>query len=263
MTDTQALFADLAAEGDALDALVADLSPEQWGIASASPGWTVAHQIAHLTWTDDIAILAATDPDGFAARLKEAIAAPTSLVDNAAAEGAKLPPADLLAQWRKGRAAMVDALKAVPSSQKLPWFGPPMSAASMATARIMETWAHGQDIVDGLGLARQPTARLRHVAHIGVRTVGFAFMVHNLPVPTEPFRVELTGPNDEAWIWGEPEATNRVTGPALDFCLLVTQRRHHDDLHVEFVGQQAQQWAAIAQAFAGLPGEGRKAGQFQ
>jgi uncharacterized protein (TIGR03084 family) len=263
MTNPQALFTDLAAEGDDLDTLVADLSPEEWGSATAAPGWTVAHQIAHLAWTDDVARLAATDSAEFAARLQAALAAPASFVDNAAAAGAELPPADLLASWRKGRAGMVEALAAVRPGHKLPWFGPPMAAPSMATARLMETWAHGQDIVDGLGLTRRPTARLRHVAHIGVRTVGFAFVVHSLPVPAEPFRVELTGPDGEVWSWGEPDAANRVTGPALDFCLLVTQRRHPDDLNLEFVGDQARQWASIAQAFAGLPGEGRKAGQFQ
>jgi uncharacterized protein (TIGR03084 family) len=262
MTDPQALFADLAAEGADLDALVADLPAEMWGRPTPAPGWTVAHQIAHLAWTDGVAILAATDADEFAASLKAALAAPTSFVDDAAAEGAQLPPADLLAKWRAGRTAMVEALTAVPPGEKLPWFGPPMSTASMATARIMETWAHGQDIVDGLGRTRQPTARLRHVAHIGARTVGFAFTVHSLPVPTEPFRVELAGPNGETWTWGEPDAANRVTGAALDFCLLVTQRRHLDDLNLNLTGDQAQQWAPIAQAFAGLPGEGRKAGQF-
>lgn len=262
MTDPQALFADLAAEGNELDTLVADLPDAQWANPSAAPGWTIAHQIAHLAWTDDVAFLAATDPDEFAARLKAASAAPTTFVDNAAAEGAQLSPADLLNKWRTGRTALADALAAVPPGQKLAWFGPPMGAASMATARIMETWAHGQDIVDGLGQTRQPTARLRHVAHIGVRTVGFAFTLHNLPVPEQPFRVELAGPNGETWTWGEPDAANRVTGPVLDFCLLVTQRRHPGDLHLDAVGDQATQWLSIAQAFAGLPGEGRKAGQF-
>jgi uncharacterized protein (TIGR03084 family) len=263
MTDPQALFADLAAEGDDLDRLVADLPEPEWRSPSASPGWSVAHQIAHLTWTDDVAILAATDPDAFAARLQSALGASATFVDDVAAEGAAMAPADLLTKWRTGRKTMVDALAAVPRGQKLPWFGPPMAAPSMATARIMETWAHGQDIVDGLGLSRQPTARLRHVAHIGVRTVNFAFTLHNLPVPTKPFRVELTGPDGETWTWGEPGAANRVTAPALDFCLLVTQRRHPDDLHVVVIGEQARKWLPIAQAFAGLPGEGRKAGQFQ
>jgi uncharacterized protein (TIGR03084 family) len=263
MTDPQTLFADLAAEGDELDALVADRPAPDWQRPTAAPGWSVAHQIAHLSWTDGVAILAATDPNAFAVRLQDALGSSATFVDDIAAEGATMPPAELLDRWRSGRKAMVDALAAVPRGQKLPWFGPPMAAASMATARIMETWAHGQDIVDGLGLTRQPTARLRHVAHIGVRTVGFAFAIHNLPVPAEAFRVELTGPNGETWTWGEPDAANRVTGPALDFCLLVTQRRHADDLTVTAVGEQARQWLPIAQAFAGLPGEGRKAGQFQ
>ena len=262
MTDPQTLFADLAAEGDDLDALVADLPARDWQRPTAAPGWSVAHQVAHLSWTDGVAILSATDPDEFAARLQSALSASATFVDDIAAEGAAMAPAELLDRWRAGRKAMVDALVAVPRGHKLPWFGPPMAAGSMATARIMETWAHGQDIVDGLGLTRQPTARLRHVAHIGVRTVGFAFAVHDLPVPTESFRFELAGPNGETWTWGEPGAANRVTGPALDFCLLVTQRRHPDDLNLTTAGDQARQWLPIAQAFAGLPGDGRKAGQF-
>ncbi|HEX3779293.1 MAG TPA: TIGR03084 family metal-binding protein [Pseudonocardiaceae bacterium] len=263
MTDLQALFADLAAEGTELDTLVAGLNADQWRGATAAPGWTVAHQISHLAWTDQVATLAATDPTAFAERVEEALRAPTSFADTAAEEGALLPSADLLAEWRSGRLEMLSALADVPAGRKLPWFGPPMSAASMATARLMETWAHGQDIVDGLALSRQPTARLRHVAHIGVRTVGFAFTLHDLPVPTEPFHIELTAPDGESWTWGAPDAADRISCTALDFCLLVTQRRHPDDLTLDVHGAQAQQWVPIAQAFAGLPGEGRKAGQFQ
>lgn len=263
MTGPQALLADLAAEGAELDTLVAGLTAGQWRSATASPGWTVAHQISHLAWTDEVATLAATDPTAFAEQLQEALQAPTSFVDTVAAEGALLPSPDLLAEWRRGRIELLDALLAVPAGQKLPWFGPPMSAASMATARLMEIWAHGQDIVDGLSISRVPTARLRHVAHIGVRTVGFACTLHDLPVPTEPFRVELTGPDGESWTWGSADAANRVSGTALDFCLLVTQRRHPDDLALDVQGEQARQWVPIAQAFAGLPGDGRKAGQFR
>ena len=144
---------------------------------------------------------------------------------------------------------------------RLPWFGLPMSAASSLTARIMETWAHGQDIADALGRAREPTGRLRHIAHIGVRALPYSFAVHGLEVPPEPVRVELTGPAGELWTWGPGHAANRVTGPALDFCLLVTQRRHREDTAVAAEGQVADQWLAIAQAFAGPPGDGRRPGQ--
>jgi uncharacterized protein (TIGR03084 family) len=130
----------------------------------------------------------------------------------------------------------------------------------MATARIMETWAHGQDVADALGVRRTPTARLRHVAHIGVRTRDFAYMIRGLPVPSEQFRVELLGPAGELWTWGPDDAAQRVTGPALEFCLLVTQRVHREDTALVAVGEDANMWLTIAQAFAGPPGRGREVG---
>jgi uncharacterized protein (TIGR03084 family) len=105
---------------------------------------------------------------------------------------------------------------------------------------------------------RAPTARLRHVAHLGVRTRDFAFTLHRLTPPAQPFRVELTGPAGERWTWGPDVATGRVTGPAEDFCLLVTQRRDPRDLAVVAEGEAARTWLSIAQAFAGPPGRGRR-----
>jgi uncharacterized protein (TIGR03084 family) len=258
--DIDALLADLVAEGADLDTAVSTLDDDRWRAATPAAGWTVAHQIAHLAWTDKAAILAASDVDGFSAILRDAAANPHSFVDGQADSGAAMPPADLLALWRDSRTAMVSALHTVPAGRKLPWFGPPMGTASMATARLMETWAHGQDVADAIGRQRTPTARLRHIAHIGVRTVGFAFALHRLDAPTEPFRIELTGPDGDLWTWGEDASPNRITAPALDFCLLVTQRRHRDDLDIVATGDQARQWVPIAQAFAGPPGPGRQPG---
>ncbi|HKN96208.1 MAG TPA: TIGR03084 family metal-binding protein, partial [Pseudonocardiaceae bacterium] len=249
MTDTAGLLADLTAEGADLDAMVSTLDDDGWRTMTPADGWTVAHQIAHLTWTDRVAVLAATDVEAFSGVIRAAMAAGGSLVDDAAAERAALPADRLLADWRTSRADIVAALRAVPDGRKVPWFGPPMSAASMATARLMETWAHGQDVADALGVHRVPTARLRHVAHIGVRTVTFAFAVHGMAAPPAPFRVELTGPAGEQWTWGPGDADDRVTGPALDFCLLVTQRRHRADLALTATGPDAERWLSIAQAF--------------
>src|SRR5262245_57082619 len=137
-----------------------------------------------------------------------------------------------------------------------------MAVSSMVTARIMETWAHGQDIADALGVERVPTARLKHVAHIGVRARPFAYHAHGLEAPADDVRVELTGPGGELWTWGAPDAGQRMSGPALDFCLLVTQRRHRADLALEASGAEADRWLDIAQAFAGPPGAGRTPGQF-
>lgn len=258
MSDPGAVLADLRAEGEELDALVAGLPAARWGMPTPAEGWTLAHQIAHLAWTDRQALLSATDPDGFVRAAREALASPLTFVDAAAEAGARTPPARLLAGWRAGRDELLGVLAAHPAGGKLPWYGPPMSVASMATARLMETWAHGQDIADALGVTRLPTARLRHIARLGVRTRDFAYATHRLTPPEEEFRVELRAPDGSVWAYGPPDARQRVTGGALEFCLLVTQRAHRDDLpSLRAEGPEAERWLRIAQAFAGPPGKGR------
>lgn len=262
MADVDALLSDLGVEGDALEEMVGSLDQAGWRTPTPAPGWTVAHQIGHLAWTDDVALTSVLDPAAFGLVLKEAASDPTHMVDRIAAERAGTAPGELLSSWATGRHRLVDALRGVAQGRKLDWFGPPMSAASMASARLMETWAHGQDVADGLGLTRAATDRLRHVAHIGVRTRDFAYRVHHQEPPAQAFLVQLAGPSGDTWTWGPQDAAQRVTGPALDFCLLVTQRRHRQDLALETSGVEADRWLDIAQAFAGNPGQGRRPGQF-
>ncbi|MEU2119428.1 TIGR03084 family metal-binding protein [Streptomyces sp. NPDC016459] len=257
MSDPVAVLDDLRDESAQLDLMVSRLTPEMWAAPTPAPGWTLAHQIAHLAWTDRAALLAATDADAFAAETAKALAAPDRFVDEGAEEGAKLPPAELLARWREGREKLQEALRAVPPGVRFPWYGPPMSAPAMATARLMETWAHGQDVADALGVVREPTARLRHVAWIGHRARDYAFLVRGLPAPAEPFRVELRAADGTVWSYGPEGAAQKVTGPALDFCLLVTQRTHRADTALVADGPDAEQWLTIAQAFAGPAGTGR------
>ncbi|MFG2128841.1 TIGR03084 family metal-binding protein [Streptomyces sp. NPDC048751] len=257
MSDPTPVFDDLRAEGEELDRLLAELSVEQWALPTPAPGWTIAHQIAHLAWTDRSALVAVTDEDGFRALVERALAAPESFVDEGAEEGARLQPGELLARWRQGRAGLDKALRDSAPGARFPWYGPPMSAASMATARLMETWAHGLDVAAALGVERTPGDRLRHIARLGVRTRDFAYGVHGLEPPADEFRVELTAPSGDLWTYGPEHATQRVTGPALDFCLLVTQRAHRADLALRAEGPDADRWLDIAQAFAGPPGTGR------
>lgn len=257
MAGPESIVADLRAESDDLDALVAPLPADRWADPTPAPGWSIAHQVGHLLWTDRVALTSVTDEAGFADALKAAAADPTGFVDAGAEELAALPPAELLADWRATRGRLHEELLLVPVGRKLPWFGPPMSAASMATARLMETWAHGLDVADALGVKRAATDRLRSIAHLGVRTRDYAFSVNNLPAPAEPFLVELRGPGGDTWTWGPVDATQRVTGSAEDFCFLVTQRRPLSALDITADGPDAQRWLEIAQAFAGPPGVGR------
>lgn len=255
------LLADLAAEGELLDAAVAGLTGSGWHTPTPAPGWDVATQIAHLAWTDEVAVAAATDKQRWDAVVTEALADIEGYVDARAMAGAAVPPPELLQRWRDSRSELAVALRAFPDGERMPWFGPPMSPASMATARFMETWAHSLDVHQALGLESEPTDRIRHVAHLGVRTRGYAYSVHGETAPDTPIRVELTAPSGERWTFGPEDAEQSVRGSAYDFCRLVTRRLHRADTDLVAVGPDADHWLDLAQAFAGPPGAGRQPGR--
>lgn len=265
MSLLQDLLGDLGAETDELRAVVAPLGAEDWARPTPAPGWSIATQVAHLAWTDEAATAAAAsvapagpaDPTAWEALREAALVDGEHVVDRGARALAARPPAELLGRWDVGRLALAVALRGVPEGTRMPWFGPPMSAASMATARFMETWAHGLDVRSALGVAREPTDRIRHVAHLGVHTRDFAYSVHGEQPPDQAFRVELVAPSGEVWAWGPPQGTSSVRGSAYDFCRLVTQRVHRDDTGLVATGPDASHWLDIAQAFAGGPGAGR------
>ncbi|MFF5234281.1 TIGR03084 family metal-binding protein [Dactylosporangium sp. NPDC000521] len=262
MVTLDEVLKDLQAESDSLDRLVSALDDKDWSRPTPAKGWTVAHQIAHLHWTDTVATLAAADPAAFVARMS-AIEDPLTMVDRAAADTIA-PPAELLRRWRDGRQALAEALSATPKDEKLPWFGTAMSPLSSATGRMMETWAHGQDVAETFPDRpdaqehRRPTDRLRHVANLGFRTIGHSFLSHGERPPAAPFRIELSTVDGQVWTFGPEDAPNRVVGPAEDFCLLVTQRRHPADLRLQATGDEARRWTTLAQAFAGPPGQKRE-----
>src|SRR5690606_26689050 len=146
---------DLDAESNELDELVAALPSQEWATVTTAEGWTISHQIAHLLWTDEASVEAITDPDRFTDRyLRGDEAEAEAAVEQVTSDLAAQPCEELLTRWRRSRADLVGALRGVPAGQKLTWFGPPMSAASMATARLMETWAHSLDVWDALGLTK-------------------------------------------------------------------------------------------------------------
>jgi uncharacterized protein (TIGR03084 family) len=249
------VLADLTAEGDRLEALVAPLDDAGWRTPTPAAGWDVATQIGHLAWTDEVAVKAATDKAAWDAVVLEGMADIDGYVDAQALLVAKDP--DLDSRWREARRTLQATLAAFPHGEKMPWFGPPMSSTSMATARLMETWAHSLDVHEALGASVEDTDRIRHIAHLGVRTRNFSFSVHGLTAPAEEFRIDLVSPSEEVWTWGPEDAAQTLTGSAGDFCRLVTQRMHRADTDLVASGPDADRWLDIAQAFAGPPGEGR------
>ena len=253
---------DLAIEQQELDAVVSNLDEVGWKTMTPSEGWDIKEQIRHLAYIENRAKLAASKPEAFKQWLEEMLQDPDAMTRHMETTGKDLTGRETLKWWREERKALLEILVKMDRRTRLPWYGPALSAMSFATARLMETWAHGQDIVDALGIRRKSTARLRHIAHLGVRTLAWSFTNRKMEMPDTPVRVELTGPSGDIWSWGPEEAKDRVKGPAEDFCLVVVQRRHLADTDLVITGETARQWMSIAQAYAGPPTEGRKPGKF-
>lgn len=255
MVELDQILDDLAAEHDALDAVVAGLTEEQWEHITPAESWTVKDQISHLAFFDERAAEAASDTQAFMESVSRAANDPAAYMEEALGRGREGPP---LEWWRWARNQMIETVRPMDVKARIPWYGPPMSVASFVTARLMETWAHGQDVIDALGVTREATDRLHHIAHLGVRTRSFSFTNRGLSEPEGDVRVELLAPSGEVWCWGAENAGSRVAGPAEDFCLVVVQRRHIDDTDLVTEGEAASEWMQVAQAFAGPPGAGRK-----
>ena len=259
------LVQDLLDEQASLDGIVARLDHGQWDLPTPSPRWSVTDQIGHLRYFDGAAALAIRDPDAFSAEAKRLMAASleseTSGDDYTLGDFRCLSPADRLASWRKGRAELAAAAGTLGERDRVNWYGPSMGAKSFLTARLMEAWAHGTDVCDAVGARREPTHRLRHVAQLGYITRGWSYVNRGLTPPEGDVRVELAAPSGDPWYWGDADAAGEdaVTGPALDFCLVVTQRRHVSDTALEVCGELAREWLTMAQAFAGPPTDGPSA----
>ncbi|GAC1609970.1 MAG: TIGR03084 family metal-binding protein [Mycobacteriales bacterium] len=251
--DLQPLLADLRAEQADLRQVIegADISTP-----TPAAGWDVRDCLSHLAATDVEATLSLTDPDQFIAKLPMIATDIEGFLTDQLTARKIIPQGDFLDQWETGFERMLTAFADVELDAKLPWYGPPMSPASFATARLMEYWAHGQDVADGLGVDRVPTARLRHICHLGFRTRGFAYVNRGLQAPAADVLLRLSAPDGATWQYGSVDAPGQVTGSAHDFALLVTQRRHRDDVDLRATGD-AEEWLRIAQCFAGPPGSGR------
>ncbi len=255
-SDLEDVRADLFAEQDALDAIVAGLADEQWDLPTPSAGWNVADQIGHLTYFDGTAATAIIAPEAFSAEVQALYAA----VGEGAVGGdaftlgefRQLPRDRQLEAWRASRRRLAEAAAGLTDATRIVWYGPSMGSKSFLTARLMEVWAHGNDVIEAVGATREATDRLRHIAQLGYITRGWSYAVRGETAPEGEIRLVLTSPSSRTWTWGPDDATDTVRGSAEDFCLVVTQRRHVDDTQLQ-AGALGRHWLLRAQAFAGGP----------
>ncbi len=249
--DLPSLLADLRDEQADLRHLVIGASLDA---PTPAHGWDVRDAVSHLWGSDREATNAAGAPASFLAQLPGIALDIDGFLTGQLVEGRQLGTG-LLPRWQADFDRMVVVLGELDPSTRVPWYGPPMSLTSFATARLMEYWAHGQDVADGLAATRTPTARLRHICHLGVQTYGFAYAIRGLDAPGPAPSVRLLAPDGGTWEWGSGD--DAVEGAAVDFCLRVTQRRHRDDTGLVATGPRADAWLNLAQCFAGPPGPGR------
>lgn len=259
MGKLEGLIRDLESEHEKLDSEVASLEADAFEKKTLAEGWTVGDQLSHLAYFDAAAVLALSAPAAFAEHKKGLMEGGLTAHPDVAL-GRNESPDRLLSDWRKGRRDLIGALEAADEKERLPWYGPDMGLVSFVTARLMETWAHGQDVRDGLGLPPAVSERLRHVCHLGYAARSYAYLVHGLPRPEVPVRLEATAPDGSLWSFGPEEADQAIRGSALGVALVFTQRRHPEDTDVVPEGDSATEWLGIAQAFAGPAGTGRPPG---
>ena len=256
---------DLREEGDELYELLKTLDESVWEQPTLFKSWTVQDVVEHLHFSDRLAVLSLKSDEEFlkvAAEMGKAILEEgLDLKTYSRRQLGSLEPSAALKLWRDYFVEMCDLLDAADPKARLKWFGPDMGVRMFTTARQMETWAHGQDIYDLLGVPREYTSRLKNIAVIGVKTFGWTFVNRGLEVPPDIPYVRLTAPSGEIWEWNPPNPENRVEGLASEFCHVVTQGRNIADTQLEVVGETATKWMAIAQCFAGGPEDPPKPGQ--
>ncbi len=254
MNELDELVEDLRAEQASLEQVLAGRSEADWARPTPAVGWSVSDQIAHLAYFDAAAAQAIEDPDAFAAAREELVRAALSVGVDEYTLGAlrTLSSASIHAAWTEAATRLLVAASGLHAERRLAWYGPDMKARSFLTARLMETWAHGTDVADALGTHLPATARLRHIVRLGWNTRDWSYRVRAEEVPDARLRLALTSPGGETWVLGPDDADETLSGPAEDFCLVVTQRRHVDDTDLD-AGTWARHWLLRAQAFAGAP----------
>ncbi len=248
---------DFTAEVDELDGVLARISERDFERTTAFKAWTINDVILHLHATDLTAMVSLRDPDAYRtlrAHVQARKAAGMTTRDEARDRFQALGGGHALRRiWRQGVDELCARLAARDPEDRIAWGGPDMGVRMFTTARQMETWSHGQEVFDVLGLDRVPTPRLRNIATIGVRTYGWTFANRQQSPPGDPPHVRLQGPSRDIWEWNPPQLQNSVTGCALEFCQVVTQVRNIADTQLVVTGAPANAWMQIAQCFAGPP----------
>jgi uncharacterized protein (TIGR03084 family) len=248
---------DFRDESEALYRLLEPLKDEVFERVTQFKKWTINDVLTHLHLWNWAADLTLKDPAAFDEFLQELVTyvgrGTLREFENSRLKG--LDKRKLLEEWHSFCHAMSDRYAVADPKARVKWAGPDMSARSKITARLMETWAHGQEVYDVLGVKRVDTDRIKNIAMLGIKTFGWTFSCRGLEMPGKAPYVKLTAPSGDTWEWNEPSEESRVEGSATEFCQVVTQVRNIADTQLSVTGDVATRWMSMAQCFAGPPEE--------
>jgi uncharacterized protein (TIGR03084 family) len=248
---------DFRQESEALYALMKPLEASAFERPTQFKQWSFDDIIGHLHLWNRAADLSLADEAAFQEFMNGLFAflAQGSMRQFERNRLGALRGPELLETWHDFILEMSSRFAGADPTARVKWAGPDMSVRSSITARLMETWAHGQAVYDALGVERVDEDRIKNIAVLGVNTFGWTFANRNLAVPENPPYVRLLAPSGAIWEWNEPSETNCLSGSATGFCQTVTQTRNVADTDVQAVGDVARRWMSLAQCFAGPPEE--------
>ena len=244
---------DFLDESEALHALIAPLDNAVFEKPTLFKEWTLNNILRHLHFWNISADLTLTDEPAFDALLAQVMGGLKAgrLLEFEEKYLDGLSGQALLAAWIEKARAMTPAYAAADPKSRIKWAGPSMSARSGITARLMETWAHGQAVYDALGVERQDGDRIGNIVRLGVNTFGWTYKNRKMDVPEAMPYVRLIAPSGAVWEYGDKSADERVEGSATEFCQTVTQCRNVGDTQLKVTGEVATEWMGMAQCFAG------------
>jgi len=242
---------DFLQESNALYSLLEPLGDKDLNQITQFRYWTISDVIQHLLVWNRVAYLSLSDEDLAISILQRVMAQEFNFraLENELLDG--LQGRELIQTWQKNYTLITEGFASADPKRRLKWAGPSMSARSSVSARLMETWAHGQEIYDILAVKRVDTDRILSIAHLGVNTFGWTYSNRGQEIPAQRPNIELIAPSGDHWTWSETDSDNNIFGNAVDFCQVVTQTRNIHDTNLKVEGDVAKEWMATAQCFAG------------
>ncbi|MBT8199809.1 MAG: maleylpyruvate isomerase family mycothiol-dependent enzyme [Acidimicrobiia bacterium] len=232
------ILSDLVAEQQAIDQFLQTIDFRKWNTHTSAVGWDIRDLVSHLAHIEDYAYNALAE-DG--SKLGDAATYPT--IDHfnqvGVEHGRTMRVQDTLEWWRNSRARVVEQLSKLKGDERIPWFAGPMSARSFASARLMETWAHGLDAHRAVGSEPEDTLRLYHIAKLAYNSLPYSFKLTGEEYSGD-LRIELNAPEYKRWTFGPDDATNVITGTAGEFCRVAVQREKAANTNLEAEGELAQ-----------------------